>query len=198
MAKELAGIVKKSFTVDTFDKYIDTVVAKNMAVWRPMGVVIHNTGKHSKWTATTTAAEAVQYMRNMSVTWDNAGWSSGPHLVIGPCGNIVCATPLWLRGTHSPSWNSTHWGIEMVGDFDFDPFGNVQRDAVTIAIASLFQMLGRTPDDSSIKLHKEDPKTSHKRCPGKNSGTKAAWISRIKKAILEANGGELSHVHAHE
>lgn len=67
-----------------------------------------------------------------------------------------------------PSFNKLARGIELLGDYATEPFDTdhdkrVQANAV-VAIASLPAVLGLDP--ATIKLHKEDPPTTHKGCPG--------------------------------
>lgn len=192
---ELAGMVNRGFTVDEFKAYLTAEVAPKMAAWRPRGVVLHNTGLVPHWKPGTTPAEAIQHMRDMSVTWASPpnNWSSGPHLVIDKDGQIVAATPLWMRGTHSPSFNFTHWGIEMVGDYDLEPFPDAQRDAVTSVIKALLRMLGHDINADTFKLHKEDPHTTHKHCPGVNCGDKATWLVRLNTLAPDAHIFDLPH-----
>lgn len=186
-------MVCRGFTASEFAVYVAKEVAPKMKVWRPRGVVLHNTGINPSWTAKTDNQNAIQLMRNMSVTWANAGWSSGPHLVVGPNGYIVAAWPLWMRGTHSPSYNQTFWSLEMVGDFDKQEFPTEQRLAVTSGMASLYAMLGHEPDDANFHLHKEDPRTAHKNCPGVRCGDKKTWQARIADAMHKVNAGDLAH-----
>src|SRR5215472_10964945 len=51
-------------------------------------------------------------------------WSTGPHLSVAD-DLIWTFTPLTLSGVHSPSWNSVASGVEMVGDYNVEPFGDV-------------------------------------------------------------------------
>ncbi len=78
-------------------------------------------------------------------------------------------TPLTVSGVHSPSWNKTALGIEMLGDFGSEAFASgrgrkVRKNAVA-AMATLCAILGLDPN--GIRLHREDPATTHA-CPGKN------------------------------
>jgi hypothetical protein len=62
------------------------------------------------------------------------------------------------------------WAIEMVGNYTRDPFdsgdGAIVRDNAVHALAVLH--IARGLDPKTIKFHKEDPRTTHKTCPGKN------------------------------
>jgi hypothetical protein len=128
---ELAGMICQAFTADEIKVWIDNVMAPNMKAWRPMGVTLHNTGRVPGWPEKISNEAAIQQLKNMSVTWASPpnNWKSGPHFVVGKNGIIIVATPPWIRGTHSPSFNFTHWGIEMVGDYDLEPFPDAQRIA---------------------------------------------------------------------
>jgi hypothetical protein len=78
---------------------------------------------------------------------------------------IWAFTPLTVSGVHSPSWNNVAWGVEMVGDYAVEPFGDAVRNNAVSALATLHALCGLDPN--SLRLHKEDPETTHD-CPGKN------------------------------
>lgn len=187
------GMIKRGGTAEQFLYYLHDEAAPMMRAWRPSMIVLHNTGsmkwpgeaKHADGSVTPITPE--QRLDNMSVGWTAVHFPSTPHLVISPDGMIWLAWPLWKPGTHSPSWNRVSWGIETVGDFDFDQPTPEMLRAITIACAGLFSMLGRIPNGDSFKLHKEDPDTQHKRCPGKNLGSKAVWLDRISTQLKLLN-----------
>lgn len=187
------GMIKRGFTRETFAIYLRDEVTLKMSAWRPRGVVLHNTGT-MQWPgmAHGQPISPEQRLDNMSVDWQNRGFSGGPHLVISPDGIIWAAWPLWKPGTHSPSWNHTFWGIEMVGDFDIEPFPEALKASATAALADLYSMLGHEPTNDTFHLHKEDPASSHKHCPGVNCGDKPTWIARINAAMIATNPGELA------
>ncbi len=178
---ELAGMVNRVFTLTEFQKYLVDEVAPMMKAWRPSMIVDHNTGTNPHWTKDSTADQSLQLVKNMSVTWASPpnDWHSGPHLVIGPNCLIVAAWPLWMHGTHSPSWNEVSWGIEHSADFDKELMADDFRATSLGVKKALFKMLGLLASDATYKHHHEDPHTSHKHCPGVNFGTKASWLTAL-------------------
>lgn len=163
--------------------------------WKPSGVVVHNTanpslyptGRRGQGSWKGSSVSPAQRVKNLAVYYANKGWRSGPHLFIDDDG-IWLFTPLEQRGTHSPSWNGTKIGIEMVGDyaiekFDEGPGAKVRANTVA-ALAILHAKLGLDP--TTIKLHKEDSATTHD-CPGGNVN-KADLIRRVINYI--GDGGE--------
>ena len=80
---------------------------------------------------------------------------------------VWAANPPTVRGTHSPSYNSTAWGVEMVGDYETAPFNPQVKDHTVKALAVMFRFLHLSPE-TALRFHREDPRTSHKTCPGKN------------------------------
>ena len=140
--------------------------------WKPKFIVVHNTAAptQAQWKATK-GGEA-QRMRNLEDYYRNRqGWSSGPHLFIGE--KIWSGSPLYVSGTHTPSYNSVALGMEIAGDYDKDPFIDPYRGNAIHALAVLHHILKLGPANfklgvSGIHLHKEDPRTTHKKCPGKN------------------------------
>lgn len=150
----------------------------------PKFLVIHNTAAPSlaQWGSTKEETRMVNLEHYYRV---EKHWSGGPHFFVSPKG-IWLFNPLTHAGVHSPSFNKSGIGIEMVGDFQRESFDEavgamVQRHTVDMAAAlSHFFDL----DTSTIKFHKEDPATTHKTCPGKNV-KKPALVAKIKARKLE-------------
>ena len=172
------GIVDQSFTPDGFAAYCQGLQWND---WRPQFITLHNT-------ASPTLAQRPHgfnhdHMANFVHFYrDEQGWQAGPHLFVDDHA-IWVFTPLTVSGRHSPSWNETALGVEMLGDYDSEAFDNgrglaVQRNAVA-AIATLSDVLGLDPD--TIRLHKEDTATTHD-CPGANVN-KARFIQAVKDVL---------------
>lgn len=179
--------VKKAFTPWEFQVYCKDF-AKIQRSWKPSGVVLHNTAipnlakvqsylDKSQWTFP-------QLIDNWWVRYIKLGWPSGPHLFVMP-DKIWLATPLDVRGTHSPSFNKDYWGIEVVGDFSTEVMSKEHRLTTLSAIKSLYSILGTKPTDKSFRFHGEDPRTSHKGCPGKNIHPKSGWIAELMNSYKE-------------
>lgn len=171
-------IVGLSFTAGTFDTYAKSL---QWTTWRPSFIALHNT-------AAPTLAQrphgfTKQHINNLvSYFRDQMKWSAGPHLFIDDH-QIWVFTPLTVTGRHSPSWNTLALGIEMLGDYATDSFDTgrglaVRKNAVA-AMATLCGALGLSP--STIRLHKEDPATTHN-CPGKNV-SKEAVVAEVEAAL---------------
>jgi len=179
------GIVGTSFTPDTFESYCH---ALHWSAWRPSFIVLHNTAAPSL--AQRPKGFTKQHMLNLEKYYrDQMKWKAGPHLFIDDK-HIWVFTPLTMSGTHSPSFNKIALGFEMLGDYDKDQFDSgrglkVQKNAVC-AIATLSAVLGLNPD--TMKLHKEDPRTTHA-CPGKHV-LKGKVIQAVKDLMAQRHGGE--------
>jgi hypothetical protein len=163
-----------------------------MKAWRPRGCVLHNTYNPTlkqvenyivskRWTFD-------QLIENWWTRYRKLGWSSGPHLFIMP-DRIWIATPLWIRGTHSPSYNATHWGVELVGDYETEKCPEPLRDNAVHAMACLFATLGHEPNSSTLRFHGEDPRTTHKGCPGSNVWPKSWWEHNIEERMASLYPG---------
>ncbi len=175
------GIVGKGFPPSDFSAYVGTI---SFAAWRPQFVVLHNTAapKLSDWHS----VPGETRMRNLENYYENVmQWSAGPHLFVAD-DLIWVFTPLNTSGVHSPSWNSISWGVEMVGDYSVEPFGAAVRGNAISALATLHVTLGLDPH--TLRLHKEDPKTTHI-CPGKNV-VKADIIQGVLDQIAAGAPGE--------
>jgi len=175
------GIVGQGFTPAAFDAYVSDLT---FGSWRPQFVVLHNTAvpRLGDWHK----VSGSQRMKNLEAYYrDTQHWSAGPHLFVAD-DLIWVFTPLTVSGVHSPSWNSIAWGVEMVGDYNVEPFSPQVRDNAVSALATLHGALGLDPN--SLRLHKEDPRTTHD-CPGKNVN-KADVIDRILGQLAARHGGE--------
>ena len=177
------GIVGRGFSRNDFAEYLGSLKFES---WRPQFVTVHNTARPrlSEWAST----PGEQRMRNLEHYYrDEKGWTAGPHLFVAS-DLIWVFTALTTSGVHSPSWNGVAWGVEIVGDYEVEAFsGDVQDNAVA-ALAALHAVRGLAP--STLRFHKEDIKTSHKNCPGKNIH-KGDLIRRIEK-MLEGEGEHLT------
>lgn len=180
------GIVGASFTPDQFDNYCHKL---HWTAWRPTFIVLHNTAiptlaQRPKGLTAKHIKSLEEYYR------DKQKWSAGPHLFIDDL-QIWIFTPLTVSGTHSPSWNKVALGIEMLGDFNEESFQDgrglqVRKNAVA-ALATLSAVLGLDP--TSMKLHREDPLTTHKGCPG-SGVVKSEIIKEVQDLIVVRHAGE--------
>lgn len=155
-----------------------------------LGVTLHNTyfptlamvidymdkniGATKEWTAE-------QLIDNWWVNYIHMKWVSGPHIFVFPH-KIYVACPLDMRGTHSPSYNKNYWGIEVVGDYAKEKLPDQIRDMTRHVAKTMFNQLAVKASDHNFRFHGEDPRTTHKLCPGVNIGTKASWIASINAA----------------
>jgi len=155
------GIVNQGYTAANFNNYLTTVKLLN---WRPQFVVVHNTyaPKLADWHS----VDGHKRMMGLQAFYrDQQHWSAGPHLFVAD--DLIWAfTPLNTPGVHSPSWNAISWGVELVGDYMTEPFGDAVRQNAITALAGLHRLAGLDP--LTIHFHREDPLTTHKQCPGDN------------------------------
>jgi len=176
------GIIGRGFRPQEFKDYVGTLTFGD---WRPQFVVLHNTSspRLSQWHS----HPGEERMRNLEAYYrDEQGWSAGPHLFVAD--DLIWAfTPLTTSGVHSPSWNGISWGIEMVGEYEEEPFNAGVRENTVDALAILHAWRGIDPD--TLHFHKEDPKTTHKECPGKNVD-KDDMIQRVKNRMAGTDTGE--------
>jgi len=171
-------ILGAGFEAEAFDTYCQSL---SWVQWRPSFVALHNTAtpdlkmRPNGFTA--------QHMQNLVGYYrDKCKWRAGPHLFVDDH-LIWVFTPLTTTGRHSPSWNASAIGVEMLGNYDHDRFDRgrglaVRRNAVS-AIASLSAVLGLDP--ATLRLHKEDPETTHD-CPG-SGVSKAAVVAEVRAAL---------------
>lgn len=185
------GIDGRGLTVQQFAHH---VAGLKFSAWRPSGVIVHNTGNpalyplkgHGSWHGSPTSPQK-RVNESLPGYYKGLGWSAGPHLFIDD-ELIWLFTPLTTQGVHSPSFNGTRIGLEMVGDFEIEQFnsgpGAKVRNNTVAALGILHAKLGLSPE--TIKLHREDPRTTHA-CPGKHV-QKADLIRRVQEYMGE--GGD--------
>jgi len=171
------GIVNQSFTPAGFAEYCQGLGGWT---WTPEFITLHNTA--SPTLADRPNGFTHQHMLNFEHYYrDEQHWQAGPHLFVDDHA-IWVFTPLTVSGRHSPSWNERAFGVEMLGDYDSEAFDSgrglaVQQNAVAaIAILSALRKI----DPDTMKLHKEDPATTHD-CPGARVD-KARFIQAVKDA----------------
>jgi hypothetical protein len=176
------GIVGQGFTAEQFADYAQSV---KLGVWRPQFVVLHNTfiPRLAEWHQ----VPGQQHMQNLQHYYrDIQHWSAGPHLFVAD--DLVWVfTPLDTPGVHSPSWNALSWGVELVGDYTTEDFSTAVQANATSALATLHALASISPD--TLRLHKEDVKTTHKNCPGANI-VKTDLISLVSAALSNNFPGE--------
>jgi hypothetical protein len=121
--------------------------------------------------------------------YEDMGWSAGPHAFVDG-ESIWVMTDFNVQGVHSPSWNGTRLGIEMVGDYDAESDESGMGAKVMELTVGLFgechSFFGWEPSNTSIKLHKEDPATDHD-CPGENI-VKSEFIDDVNEFM--SDGGD--------
>ena len=74
-----------------------------------------------------------------------------------------------------------------MGDYDAEPFAGAVRQNAVAALAGLHALAGLDPN--TLRFHKEDPLTTHKRCPGDNV-VKADLIQEIADQMAADDPGE--------
>lgn len=171
----------KNFTREGFAARMDAL--RWDGAFKPQGIILHNTAAPSLAQWAETGDRHIQRIANLKSYYQGLGWHSGPHWFISRNHITEFMNPT-TRGTHSPSFNATHFGIEMVGDYDREEFnsgdGALVRDNAVFVMAYLCKRFGWDPA-RAIKLHKEDPKTTHA-CPGKKV-VKADVVDAVRRAM---------------
>lgn len=176
------GIVGRGFSANEFRTYLATV---EFSSWRPQFVVVHNTfiPTFADWHS----VPGEQRMRGLESYYrDQMHWSAGPHLFVAD-DLIWVFTPLNTSGIHSPSWNAISWGVELAGDYSTEPFSDAVRVIAVSALTGLHTLIGLDPQ--GLRLHREDPKTTHKSCPG-NNVVKTDLIESISEQMAAEDPGE--------
>jgi hypothetical protein len=161
--------VGKVWTRDSFHRYLSGLKRPEWI----KGVTLHHTGAPSL--ATRPRGFAAQHIENIANYYKGElGWKSGPHLFIDD-DQCFGMTPLTERGVHARSFNATHIGIEVLGEYDTEsPFEGRGLACWTMTAgitAAILEWLGADVGAVDFKrplltFHRDDPKTS-KTCAGR-------------------------------
>lgn len=128
------------------------------------GITIHHTYRPNRadW-------RGYKSMEFLSRHYRQLGWSAGPHLFLaaltpGPfTDGIWAGTPLAVPGVHAGVCNGSHIGVEVVGDYDKEPWPRPVAELV-YGVVALLMRWGRIPL-SRVQGHRECLK--NKSCPGR-------------------------------
>lgn len=181
MWKDFIG---KDFSRDEFAAY---VAGLKWTDWKPQGICLHNTAAPTlaQWAESGPNHQA--RIANLQSYYEGLGWHAGPAAFISRT-KITVFSGFTEPGVHSRCFNATHIGIEMVGDYNAEPFdtgdGALVRDNAVFALATLYRALGLSPAD--LKFH-VDCKIDNHDCPGKNVN-KSAMIGRVSEAMSKLFG----------
>ena len=156
--------VRQWKTIDEFRAHL-AAHDPSVAPWS-RGVIIHHT-----WKPTGDDWRGVKSLLSIARFYQSKGWTAGPHLFIctdapnASDNGIFQMTPLNVRGIHAGRFNATHWGIEVVGNFDLRPWDSAQTEYTTQTAAALLGWRSLPADYNTIRGHREtgSPKT----CPGR-------------------------------
>ena len=120
---------------------------------------------------------------------NDLGWSTGPNIIV-IFDRVYIGTPWAYPGTNSPGFNGKGLGVEVEGDYrtgKHDPKsgdGAIAWGTAAWVFADTLAWLRMPIDATHLKLHREDPRTSHD-CPG-NLVTKDWLLGLVKAATSGA------------
>jgi hypothetical protein len=141
------------------------------------GLVLHHTWVPTaeQWRGRRSVNGLVRWYRDQ-VPWEDKqgnlrhGWEAGPHLFVVDGSldprwdGIWQLTPLNEPGVHAGAWNRTHWGVEVVGDYDDHPWPPKLAELVYGVCDILLRWRHIRPTLASVRGHRECG--SPKSCPG--------------------------------
>jgi hypothetical protein len=140
------------------------------------GITLHHTGAPSL--STRPHGLTAQHIENIQNFYRNEmGWKGGPHLFVDD-DQIWGMNEFSVPGVHAVSFNRTHIGIEVLGDFDSeDPLTGRGFECWMSALSATRNLLDwLSLPVSSVNFHRDDPKTK-KSCPGRK--VTKEWVHGI-------------------
>lgn len=130
-----SSINKQFPTIDAFSAWLATLPRP---AWPVVGTTYHNTYKptEAQW-------RGLASMQSMQEGYEAKGWTRGPHCYLAlhspqaADNGIWVMTPPTLEGVHGVTCNPTHFGVEVVGDFQVNPPSAAQQVLLIDAVAAL-------------------------------------------------------------
>lgn len=180
------NIIAKHLTAAEFWDYAASTISA--ATWKGRFIVLHNTG--SPTLAQRPIGLTAEHIVNLRLYYEGLGWPAGPHVFVDQNG-IWLFSPLNAPGVHSPSWNQISYGVEQLGDYDTEAYTSgpgAQVRANTIAALAAISHAASI-DSDTLKLHKMDPRTTHKDCPGIHCASQYDTIIRDTHNAIAARVG---------
>jgi hypothetical protein len=171
--------------------YLDTL---GRITWYS-GVTIHHTAIPTvqQWRGRASMERLGVYYRDEVKNPDGSkGWSAGPNFFIGPDG-IWVGTPPNRPGIHAVSFNGTHIGMEVVGNYDAHGWLEPIRSYAYDTIELLLRRRGLSVQ--AVNGHRDDRKTD-KSCPGRAIDLNAvrrelSWRLATKLYRVRADGSRI-------
>lgn len=146
-------IINRCLTLREFEDY---VAAYNFGTEPANKLVLHHTWRPTKegWARTRTMEGVKKY-------YEGKGWTAGPHLFVAEDG-IWLFSPMRKDGIHAGELNHRSIGIEVVGDYDGEPWSGQTKENALGVIRVLMKHLDI--DAAHLFFHSD---VSPKSCPGK-------------------------------
>lgn len=155
-------------------------VAINDISWAK-GATLHHT-----WRPTRAQWHGMATMNGMKKTFlenEEGTWDSGPNLFIAPDG-IWQGTPITRSGIHAGKCNKDHLGIEIVGDYDVEPWPAQVQAVVFGVVDVILDKLDLDVTTESVNGHREC--LHNKTCPGKMID-----LDEVRHAIAIYRGSDI-------
>lgn len=172
---------------------------KDGSLGKPLYIVLHNTSVPTiKLWLSWAPEKRQQYIKNVQQMYEvDDHWHAGPHFFVPPDDTVAAfgfSNPETC-GTHASCFNSDSIGIEMVGEFNSEPFdggpGALVRDNAILLMAMLHNKLGLQPEPyvyarQGLHFHVECRADNHD-CPGRLV-SKPDVIARLKGKMRDLSG----------
>lgn len=147
----------------TLDAYLVALLPFKKPAWI-RAITIHHSliPTRAQWHGRSTMEATKQF-------YINKGWYAGPHLFLAALtpdklnDGIWAGTPLAMPGIHAGACNSDHIGIEVVGNYDVEPWPHEVAELTYGVTAALMQWAKIVP--ARIQGHREC--LNNKSCPGR-------------------------------
>jgi hypothetical protein len=153
-------------TVAEFEAHLAGYDPAATAPWAN-GIVYHHTYRPlaSQWAG----AASISGLKSFYM---GKGWDRGPHLFIcsgaprSSDDGIWQFTPLNSPGIHAGACNATHWGLEVVGDYDDAPWPPAVAELALGTGAALLRWRRLPLTPQSVRGHRDC--LNNKSCPGRS------------------------------
>ena len=160
------------------------------------GITLHHTAAPSL--AQRPRGLTAQHLENLRSYYSrDLAWKAGPHFFVDD-DQVFGLSPWTEPGTHAKSFNATHLGIEVLGDYDSEsPTDGRGLACWQTAAETVFVLCKWIGVDwwhaTSWNFHRDDPKTT-KTCPGRLVGR--AFVRSLIERVADGKVAPVAPTHA--
>lgn len=143
-------------------------------IWQ--GICIHHSATRDSGTSSWKAIRRWHIENN---GWDEIGYHYGIEDVNGAL-RLRIGRPLHLPGAHEPTYNRTHIGIVLIGNYDKDLPSRDRLDYLALVIADIIRNYRLELSPETLRYHRD---AADKTCPGERFPPKEVLARMVERYL---------------